>query len=342
MRGTGSYEYVNALVRGQIGNLLKLYDYEAILGCTRPSDIVHVLSRTTYGQMVARTTPESFADLREAVMSAASKSAESFIASSPDSARIVLEDFRLLLESRSIVNSLKLRFNQNDLVSSSGAIPLGAIPSKYYELPSESQGRGHIETIQDSGLARVIRESLETARRCGCVAPLLRILIYCGERSLDRISEVSSEDLTSTLRPINSMIDAANLEIVLTSIQCGIEPQTVRSWLFSQRGTLDGVIEGALGFRDIVQLLAWLRDSRYGPCLEAKSEETVDDLLNRLPYCLMRREARSVLSGYPFRASTVAAGMMLKLLEIRNLRLAVAGASGGLGRAAALRLMVFP
>ena len=43
--GTRNYEYVNALVRGQIGKLLRTYDYEALLGCDRPSELAQVLNR---------------------------------------------------------------------------------------------------------------------------------------------------------------------------------------------------------------------------------------------------------------------------------------------------------
>jgi len=54
----------------------------------------------------------------------------------------------------------------------------------------------------------------------------------------------------------------------------------------------------------------------------------------------MMQEALSALAGYPFRAATVASGMTLKLLEIRNLRLAISAVSGELSRSSALEAMV--
>jgi hypothetical protein len=61
--------------------------------------------------------------------------------------------------------------------------------------------------------------------------------------------------------------------------------------------------------------------------------------LNRFPYCVMDKEAHSILAGYPFLPSTVAAGMMLILVEVRNIKLAIAAIAGKLGKLEALRLM---
>ena len=47
----------------------------------------------------------------------------------------------------------------------------------------------------------------------------------------------------------------------------------------------------------------------------------------------MDKEAHSILAGYPFLPSTVAAGMMLILVEIRNIKLGIAAVEGKLASA---------
>jgi vacuolar-type H+-ATPase subunit C/Vma6 len=90
----------------------------------------------------------------------------------------------------------------------------------------------------------------------------------------------------------------------------------------------------------MTDLLVLLRRSRYGSELEACSDKSIDHILSKFPYKIMMREALSALAGYPFRAATVASGMTLKLLEIRNLRLAISAVSGKLSRNSALEAMV--
>lgn len=343
IKSTRDYAYINALVRGKLGNLLKPYDYEAVLGCNKPSDIAQVLSSSSYAELLTRSRTDSFAAIDETVSSAASQNATNLIAASPDLARTVLNEYRLSLESRSLVNSLRFQINPDDIAVGAGAIPLGAIPKTYYELTLAAAGGEYSKTFSDPGLSRAVAESLQAARRYRSTAPLLRIIIYLCERFLDRKPDGAHEEKASLERLVISNIDGANLEVILTGLHHGMEQQTVEASLLSQRGSLgDESLLAALNLRDIEQLLASFSNSRYRSCLELKSGETVDDLLVRLPYCIMLQESHYALAGYPFKASTVAVGITLKLLEVRNLRLAIAGASGRLGRAFAFRLMIIP
>jgi vacuolar-type H+-ATPase subunit C/Vma6 len=335
LRPTGNYEYVNALVRGQIGNLLRLHDYEAILGCTRPSDLIHVLNKTSYGELLQKTEDSSFTTLKESLTSTISKTLDTLIASSPDNAKTLLQEYRLLLESKSIVNSMATMIGE-DIIADAGIVPLGALPPTYYQ-QSELPNKEQIRTLQTLGLDAVISESLELARIYKCMAPLHRIITFCATRFWNIIHEISSQDQTSLTRLNTSTIDGANLEIIITSLLCHLEPQIFSSWLSEEN-----LRQVALKTRSIDQIMIWVTNSRYGPCAKEESGGGLEVMKYGLSYCMMSHEAHSTLAGYPFRASTIAAGMVMKLLEIRNIRLAIAGASGELKRAVALRLMIMP
>ena len=343
IRRTKNYEYINALVRGQIGNLLKPNDYKAVLGCNKPSDIAQVLSSSSYSELLTRSGTDSFAAIDETVSSAASQNATKVIAASPDSARTILNEYRLSLESRSLVNSLRLQINPGDVAASAGVIPLGAIPEIYYKLTPAAKGGGYGKNFSDPKLSHLVAESLQAALRYTSTLPLLRIITYLCERFLDRKPDDTHGEEASLERLVISNIDGANLEVILTAMNQGMEQHAVPASLLSQRGSLGGEsLLAALNLREIERLSALFSNSRYRSCLELKSGETFNDLLVRLPYCLMMLKSHYALAGYPFRASTVAVGITLKLLEIRNLRLAISGASGRLNRAFVFRLMAIP
>jgi len=336
MRSTGKYEYVNALVRGQIGNLLGLRDYQAILGCRQPSEVVQVLRANPYYNSLTTAKVEAFTHIQEIVTSSASHGMQALITKSPESAKEILEGYLLLLESRSIINSMSIQI-KDPKITWAGAIPLGAIPTEYYELQKSDIGRR--KRLQSPDLDSVILESLRLAESHRCTAPLLKIVLHCGNRLLERLVQTDPAERPSMSRLVVSYIEGAVLEMVFVSVNCGIEPWIFRNWLSAQRSIKEGLLETIIDTRDTNLFLTCLKRGRYRFCLEAKPEETTDDLVERLPYCIMLQEARSALAGYPFRASTVAAGMTLRFLEARNVRLAIAGASGELARVSALKSM---
>jgi vacuolar-type H+-ATPase subunit C/Vma6 len=337
LRRPGNYEYVNALVRAQIGKLLRENDYKAVLGCSKPSEIKQVLSNSSYSQHLSRTVSDSFAAIDEAISSSASEAAARVIAASPEPARPILNKYRLCLESRSLVNALRLQLNPEDIYASAGVIPLGVIPLTYYKakLPVSVE-----EYSEVPGLNGVVSESLQSARLYRSTIPLLKITFYLCERFLDTKPEGSRGEKASLERLVTSNIDGANIEAILTSTIQGICRDSVWN-LLSRRGSIPAEsLLAELDLRDTERVLIQLRRSRYGSCLEVKPGEVIDHLVIRLPYSIMMQEARHALAGYPFKASVVAAGITLKLLEARNLKLAVSGASGTVEKASALRLMV--
>ncbi|MBS7622635.1 V-type ATPase subunit [Candidatus Bathyarchaeota archaeon] len=338
MRRPGNYEYVNALVRAHVGRLLRESDYKAVLGCSKPSEIRQVLSSSSYSHHLSSTVADSFAAIEEAISSSASEAAARVIAASPEPAKPILNEYKLCLESRSLVNALRLQLSPEDAYAHAGVVPLGAIPSEYYRAKLAASA----DEYSVHGLGRAVAESLQAARLHRSTVPLLRIILHLCERFLDAKPEGSQEEKASLKRLVTCNIDGANIEAILASTSQGVCRDSVRNFL-SRRGSLPvESLPAALDLQDTKQLLIHLRRSRYGPCLEMRPGEVIDHLLVRLPYAIMMQESQYALAGYPFKASVVAAGITLKLLEARNLRLATAGASGLIEKASALRLMVAP
>ena len=335
---TSNYEYVNALVRAQIGNLLRLREYNAILGCVRLSDITQVLSRTAYNQLIIENYPEDFSAYKGMLTSVACRNAERLISSSPTSSRFILEEYKALLESQSLVNAGGSQIGSNDPFTNAGIIPLGAFPSQYY---TEKSGIGeHDKTVEDFELRDQIAESLELARNLRSTAPLFRIVTKCSKRLLSKVSSSPSRERLPMIRFAESFLDSANIEIILACTLSNVDHRTALNWL-EEGGTLKKTfLESAIDLRNMTDLLVLLRRSRYGSELEACSDKSIDHILSKFPYKIMMRESLSALAGYPFRAATVASGMTLKLLEIRNLRLAISAVSGKLSRNSALEAMV--
>lgn len=335
---TSNYEYVNALVRAQIGNLLRLREYNAILGCVRLSDITQVLSRTAYNKLIIEDYPEDFSTYKGMLTSVACRNAERLISSSPTSSRFILEEYKALLESQSLVNAWGSQIGSNDPFTNAGIIPLGAFPSQYYT--GKSGIEEHDKTVEDFELRDQIAESLELARKFRSIAPLFRIVTKCSKRLLSKVARCPSRERLPMIRFAESFLDSANIEIALACTLSNVDHRTALNWL-EEGGTLKKTfLESAIDLRNMTDLLALLRRSRYGSELEACSDESIDHILSKFSYKIMMQEALSALAGYPFRAATVASGMTLKLLEIRNLRLAISAVSGELSRNSALGAMV--
>ncbi|MGQ9542781.1 MAG: V-type ATPase subunit [Candidatus Bathyarchaeia archaeon] len=326
--GPSGYEYVNAMVRAQVGRLLKIQDYEAILGCSRPEDLAKVLRDTPYGESIT-TWPRDFSDMMEEFTLTVGRSVDTFLHASPEFVRPLLEGYMLMLESRSIVNTIRSEMGDESTLAEAGIIPLGVI--------KRSTLKGRPEACWDRNFERIIQEVKEEAAMHKCAAPLFRLIKYCGRIAVNVVAEAPAGEQSSMLRLIESLIGAVDVEILLKGTLCGMSFSDIRGWL-SNYGGLEEV-ESRYG-GDIEYMLGQLRGRRYGNCLSKRPGNQVEHILERFPYCILLHEAHSAMSGYPFRASTVAAGISLKLVEARNLRLAIMGASGRIDRRLAFKLMV--
>jgi vacuolar-type H+-ATPase subunit C/Vma6 len=287
IKSTNNYEYVNALVRGQIGNLLKLYDYEAILGCSKPSDLIQVLARSNYNQYIAKSQIQSFEAIDDIVLSIANQNASNLIAISPKPARIILNEYRLLLESRSLVNQIRSKINRAETLANLCAIPLGAISPSYYKLIHAASEEVFFPSLDDFKLNQVIAESIKASKTCNSIAPLSKIVIFFCKRFLDSSSEDASSEVLSLHKLATSTIDAANLEIILRGLLDGIDLQKIQMPFLNYGGNLkEDQLRLVSRSRNVSQAINLFQDSRYQFCLDLRPNWTIDDLLNRLPIAL--------------------------------------------------------
>ncbi|MBS7626286.1 V-type ATPase subunit [Candidatus Bathyarchaeota archaeon] len=324
------YEYVNAMVRGQVGKLLEIQDYEAMLGCSRPRDIKKVLRKTPYSEP-ASAQPDDFSSIMSALTYTVGKEVGSIIGASPESVKPLLEGYILLLESRNIVNSIRVEVGDNPTFAEAGIIPLTTL--------KDSDLKSQLEALVEWDVKKVIQELKGQVAIYNCTAPLLTLIHHCGKMLLNKILEIPAKEKTSMVKLVESIICSVDIEILLKGTLYGVNFSEIQSWL-SNHNKLECMEPTYC--KDIESLLVMLRSKRHGICLPTRPDNQFETILERFPYCTLANDARSTMSGYPFRTSTVAAGISLKFVEGRNLRLAVMGASGKIDRRVALKLMVIP
>lgn len=321
------YEYVNAMVRGQVGKLLEIQDYEAMLGCSRPRDIKKVLRKTPYSE-TASAQPDDFSSIMSALTYTVGKEVCAIIGASPESVKPLINSYILLLESRNIVNSIRVELGDNPNFAEAGIIPLTAC--------EDSELKTRLELLAELDVKKVIQELKGQVAIYNCTAPLLRLIHHYGKMLLNKILEVPAKEKTM-VRLVESIICSADIEILLKGTLYGVDFSEIQNWL-SNHNILECM--KSIHCKDIESLLVMLRSKHHGACLPTRPDNQFEITLERFPYCALANDARSTMSGYPFRASTVAAGISLKFVEGRNLRLAVMAASGRINRRVALKLMV--
>jgi len=317
-----------------MGNRLKRYDYEAILGCKEPRDLFHVLSKTVYGDTLARFKVNTFEDIIEAVTASAFNHTENLINSIPKSDMETLVEYRRLLESRSLVNFLKSKIRTNNVVAMMGVIPFGSFPSGYYDIEVSSK-----EKYNFPELTQMVENSISLVKKHNCMAPLLKIILYFCEMVSRKIQKSNSPKWRSLSKLVNYMNEATAIESIILSSQSRIAPEITEKWISLKSDAKENRFNMLLVEKNVEHVISKLKKTRYGFCLEKQSHKNVNDIVERFPYCVMAKEAHSILAGYPFLPSTAAAGKMLILVEVRNIKLAIAAASGRLEKLEALRLM---
>jgi vacuolar-type H+-ATPase subunit C/Vma6 len=334
MRLTRNYEYVYGLIKARMGNRLKQYDYEAILGCEEPRDLFHVLSKTVYGDTLARFKANTFEDIIEAVTTSAFNNTENLINSIPKSDIEILAEYKKLLESRSLVNFLKSRIRTDNIVAMMGVISFGSFPPGYYDIEVSSKEKHNFPE-----LTQMVENSISLVKKHNCMAPLLKIILFFCEMVSRKILKSSSSKWRSLSKLVNYMNEATAIESIILSSQSGIAPEIAEKWFTFKSDTKENRFNILLTEKNVEQVISKLKKTRYGFCLEKQFYKNINDIVERFPYCVIAKEAHSILAGYPFLPSTAAAGIMLNLVEVRNIKLAIAAASGKLDKLETLRLM---
>ena len=334
MRLTRNYEYVYGLIKARMGNRLKQYDYEAILGCEEPRDLFHVLNKTVYGETLTRFKANTFEDIIDAVTTSAVNHTENLINSIPKSDTEMLVDYKKLLESRSLVNFLKSKIRTDYTVAMMGIIPFGSFPPGYYDLEVSSKEKSNFPE-----LTQIVENSISLVKKNNCMAPLLKIILYFCEIISKSILKSNSSKWRSLSKLVNHMSEVTAIEAIILSSQSGIAPEIAEKWFSLKSETKENRFHSLLAENNVERVISKLKKTRYEFCLEKKSHNDVNSIVEKFPYCVIDKEAHSILAGYPFLPSTAAAGMMLILVEVRNIKLAIAAVAGRLNKLEALRLM---
>jgi len=72
-----TYPYVIARVRAMTGNLLRIDDYHALLGCSKPVHVIDVLTQRSYREYLkVRATTLDFSSVRQIVLDSFASSLE--------------------------------------------------------------------------------------------------------------------------------------------------------------------------------------------------------------------------------------------------------------------------
>ncbi|WP_455279901.1 V0D/AC39 family V-type ATPase subunit [[Eubacterium] cellulosolvens] len=334
MRLTRNYEYAYGLIKARMGNRLNQYEYEAILGCKEPRDLSHVLCKTVYGDSLARFEVKTFENIIEVVTSSASNYIENLVKFIPKSDMDILIEYKKFLESRSLVNFLKSKIRTDNIFAMIDVISFDSFPLDYYDIGAPSK-----ENYDFPELMQIIENSISLVKKHDCVAPLLKIILFFYEMISKKIPKSSSAKWRSLSKLVNHMGEATIVESLILSSQSGIATETTKKWFSVKSNVKENLFNMFRSEKNFEQVISILKKTRYGSCLEKKSHKNVNDIMERFPYCVMAKEAHSILAGYPFLPSTVAAGMMLILVEVRNIKLAIAAIAGRLDKLKALRLM---
>ena len=334
MRLARNYEYAYGLIKARMGNQLKQHEFEAILGCKGPIDLNRVLKTTAYGESLTRSKVNTFEDIIKTITVSASNYVENLTNHMPNSDLEMIDTCKKIVESRSWVNLLKTEINQDNVITNVDVITFGTFPLGYSDFEKFYKNNN-----KSSELYQVVEDSLSLSKKYNSVAPLLKIILFLCEIASSKIPKSNRSKWRSLSKLINHVHDATLIELNILSIQSGIASEINEEWDFFKEVLKKNHINIFLP-KTIEQTIDILKKSRYGICLETKYENNINDVLERFPYCVMFKEAHSILAGYPFLPSTVVAGIMLILVEVRNIKLAIASVDGKIDRLKALRLMI--
>ena len=126
VRDVFTYPYVIARARAMTGNLLRIDDHHALLGCSKPVHVIDVLTQTSYREYLkGRATTLDFSSVRQIVLDSFAGSLEQTISSAPKTAAPVLLAYGELLESWRLVNALRTLLFKGSFMTESQIIPCG-------------------------------------------------------------------------------------------------------------------------------------------------------------------------------------------------------------------------
>jgi len=325
-----TYPYVIARTRAIAGNLLKIEDYHALLGCSKPVHVIDVLTRTGYRQdLKAGPSRLDLSSVRQIILDSFVSNLEHMISSTPKSAVPLLLAHRELLESWSLVNALRASLFQGNFITESQIIPCGLVEKSFYETLSGDPVKifGLISRREAfRGAAIQVKSAIETKS----VAPLFGMLRHPLDKCSEAILLLPSSEREVGRKLLYLHGDLGNIFILYDCVRRQVEPKDVSSWLLKKTyGLPKDVLDRSISCRNLDQLNRLLESTEFGRYLsDIRSNGPTDEFLEKLKLDALRDKSRLALAGYPFRAATIMAASNLKLIEVANIMLCLTVVEG--------------
>jgi len=322
-KGGPAYPYVIARLRAIVGNLLKIEDYHALLGCSKPLHVIDVLTQTGYRQdFKARPPRVGFSSLREIILDSFASSLEQAISSTPKSAAPLILAYRELLETWSLVNAFRTSLFQGNLVTESQIIPCGLVERYLYGLLSDDLMRtlSLISQREAFGEATMLVKSAIETNRLG---PLFGMLRHPLNKCSKAILLLPSNEREASRKLLYLHGDLGNLFILHDCVRRKVDPKDISSWLLKKTHALaKDVIDRLILCCDITQLTHLLESTEFGRYLsDIPGNGLNDEFLEKFKLDALRDRSRLALAGYPFQAATIMAALNLRLIEVANIML---------------------
>jgi len=339
-----TYPYVIARARAIIGNLLKIEDYHALLGCSKPVHVIDVLTQTGYREhLKVGATPLDFSSVRQIILGSFVISLGQMISFTPRSAASLLLAYRELLESWSLVNGLRAALFQRSFIMESQIIPCGLIEQSFYEMLSGDLAKT-VTLISRTEVFREAATHIKSAIERNRSGPLFGIL----KSPLDKCSEalllLPSDEREVSRKLLYLHGDLGNILILYDCVRRQVEPEDASSWLLKKTyGLPKDVLDRSILRRTLDQLTRLLESTEFGRYLShIPSNGPTDEFLEKLKLDVLREKSRLALAGYPFRAATIMAALNLRLIEVANIMLCLKAVDGKISAENALKFIVVP
>jgi len=345
MRGKDdpTYPYVTASARALVGNLLKIQDYHALLGCSKPIHVIDVLTQTAYGRhLKARPSHLDLSSIRQIILDSFVSSLEQMISSAPKPAASLLLAYRELLESWSLINAFRTSLFQGNLATESQIIPCGLIERSLYEMLPEDLVKtlGLISQREAFRAVTQVKSAIETNR----LGPLFGILRHPLDKCSEAILLLPSNEREVSRKLLYLHGDLGNLFILYDRVRRGIDPRDDSSWLLKKTyGLPKDVLDQSILCRNLEQLTSLLKSTEFGRYLsDILGNGLTDEFLEKLKLYALRDKSRIALAGYPLRAATILAALNLRLIEVANIRLCLTAVEGRISAENVSNLIVVP
>lgn len=344
------FAYIISKVRAKIGRLLSLEDYKAILGSNKPFHVINILSKAGYPKsQLLKLNEKSFLELTEPINEFLNKEFDSIILESPIFLKNFLDAYRGLLESQSIVSTLKLAIRLGGLISKANIIPLNTINKSFYEyIVLKDSLNEAINSLKDKNLQELIVNRLKEALIYGCTSPLYSLIGKFIKDCLKILKGFKKPEKNS-YRLLGLFSDLANIQIIFNSKLKGLNFLISKQYLINEinyRIKKESLLE-FLTMKDSKAFFESLSKTWFKRYMNKVYElslkiDSIYDALDTPCLKALADESRIVLTGYPFQLSTILSALNLKWIEVRNINLTLLSLENRINPLIILKLLIIP